>query len=78
MYRYNLKSTGASSAKYGNCEVCDKHASEVFYQTEERTYELPTFPANYSGWTGHGCFSYYGHEECLKSQQRNELEVENA
>ena len=32
MYRYQLRSTNYSSARYGLCEVCGEHASEVFSQ----------------------------------------------
>lgn len=40
VFRYRMKSTGASSHKYGNCEVCGQHASEVFHQVEERQFFL--------------------------------------
>ncbi|MCL4296270.1 MAG: hypothetical protein KJ077_11100 [Anaerolineae bacterium] len=64
-YRYRLSSTGNSSAKYGPCEVCGKHASEVFSQSEEREYE----PGQ---WTGLGCHSYFGHKECLEGKRRGQ------
>ena len=35
---YELKTTGASSEKYGVCEVCGKHASEVFFLTDKNNY----------------------------------------
>lgn len=41
VFRYRIKSTGASSHKYGNCEICGQHASEVFSQVEERLYFRP-------------------------------------
>ena len=62
MYRYNIKSTGASSAKYGNCEVCKLSTSEVFHQMEERQTD--------HGWTIAGCNDLFGHKECLESKQR--------
>ena len=61
-YKYAINSTGGSSAKYGNCEVCGKHASEVFLQIEERKYS--------EGYTHFKCNSYFGHRECLESKRR--------
>jgi hypothetical protein len=60
-HRYTLTSTGASSAKYGNCEVCGKPVSEVFQQTEEKRYE--------NGWTRQGCHYLFGHKECLETKR---------
>lgn len=62
VYRYRLTSTGGSSAKYGPCEVCSEHASETFYQIEEKQYE--------GGWTQHECKSLFGHKDCLCSHRR--------
>lgn len=62
MYQYKMKSTGHSSNKYGNCEVCDKHATEVFYQTEKRKCS--------GGWTRYMCRDLYGHKECLIKTRR--------
>lgn len=64
-YRYTLKSTGHSSAKFGLCEVCGKHVSEVFVQTEMQFYE-DEFG---SGWTYYECEDYFGHERCLRSKR---------
>ena len=44
-YRYRIQSTGASSHKYGPCEVCGKHVSEVFSQIEQRWYGTQGDPA---------------------------------
>lgn len=41
MYKYNLISTGESSQKYGNCDICKKHATEVFHLVEEKEYFNP-------------------------------------
>lgn len=38
-YTYKLISTGGSSVKYGDCEVCKHPATEMFHQTEELIYE---------------------------------------
>ena len=38
LYRYRLNSTGHSSTRFGPCEVCGKHASEVFIQAEQKRY----------------------------------------
>ena len=64
-YRYRLTSTGDSSEKYGACEVCGKHASEVFQQAEERAFE--------GGWTQYQCRRLFGHEGCLIAQRRGQL-----
>lgn len=81
-YRYSLKSTGYSSDRYGKCEVCRKHSSEVFHQVEERKYDpnkahiddLLEDSAVYQkldpGWTRNKCFDLWGHKECLISKRR--------
>lgn len=56
-YRYTLKSTGQSSTRFGNCEVCHLPASEVYHQTEEREYKT-------NHWTP--VLDLYGHKECLE------------
>lgn len=62
-YQYKLTSTGQSSQKYGNCEVCEKHVSEVFYQVESVEYEPGRF-------TYYECKNYFGHKVCLLSVRR--------
>jgi hypothetical protein len=66
-YRYTLRSTGHSSAKFGPCEVCIHHASEVFSQTEEVSYRRHDGTI---GWTREGCFDFFGHKACLESRQK--------
>lgn len=69
LYRYRLKSTGDSSARFGKCEVCDQYASDVFIQAEERQY-WSVLKQDW-GWTYHQCRPHlFGHEQCLKSKQR--------
>jgi hypothetical protein len=64
MYAYRMKSTGASSEKFGKCECCDKHVSEVFAMSEMRA----TADDRY---TYAGCaVRIYGHRECLIARQR--------
>lgn len=70
-YRYRLYSTGDSSAKYGVCEVCGKHATEVFHQVEERAFYYPENGQTYMGWTQHLCHSFFGHETCLRGKRRH-------
>lgn len=75
-YRYQLRSTRGSSEKYGPCEVCGKHASEVFSQTKERAFQLdhrdsPAVLAmcpDMIGWAHKG--DLFGHEECLTNSRR--------
>lgn len=73
-YRYKVSSTNNNSHSYGNCEVCGKHCTEVFVQTEEREYMLPDIIAiernTKYGWTQHECKTIFGHEKCLLSKQR--------
>lgn len=33
-HTYEIRSTGKSSAFFGDCEVCHSHVSEVFFQIE--------------------------------------------
>jgi len=61
-YTYRLISQKESSAKYGPCEICGEHVSEVFHQIESRKYE--------DGYTYAGCKDYFGHKKCLESKQR--------
>lgn len=74
-HRYRIRSTGFSSHRYGPCEVCHKHASEVFIQSEERSYEVyadePGFPG--VGWTIDGCRMLFGHEQCLLGQRKQSI-----
>ncbi len=71
-FAYRLKSTGESSAYFGPCEVCRKHVSEVFMQTEE-CYVDEENPIN--GQEGFmtlaGCrCTAFGHKDCLTALQR--------
>lgn len=59
---YILRNTNRSSSELGNCEVCGKHASEVYHLVQQRSY---TEPDGTQGRTYHGCFSKWGHKECL-------------
>ena len=84
MFRYHISTTGHSSARYGPCEICGEHVSEVFCQREEQTYDasealqhIKQLKSNGtykfgtpSGWTERGCFSYFGHRSCLEGKQR--------
>lgn len=72
MYRYKLVSTGDSSARYGNCDVCGKHVTEVFIQREERRYRFEHNGKIYEGWTGEGCHYLFGHKECLIAKRKTE------
>lgn len=63
-YRYRLRSTDASSSKFGPCEICGKHATEVFRQTEELEYDDEESETG-KGWTQYECRSAFGHESCL-------------
>ena len=68
IYRYKLSSADESSAKLGNCDICGKHAAEVYHQTEEKFYRIDRI--KHEGWTQHGCKTLFGHEECLLIARR--------
>lgn len=74
-FRYRLTPTGRSSERYGPCEVCHQHASEVFHLVEERAYALhgpglPPEDPHATGWTRSGCQDLFGHEACLLQARR--------
>lgn len=72
-YVYRIKTTRQSSKTLGSCEVCQEHASEVFYQVEGLTYRTDDLDD-----CGPGkiliCHlntqNLFGHEACLKSKRR--------
>lgn len=66
-FRYRIKSLGASSAKFGPCEVCAKHVADVLLQTEGTCYleDDGTLQTTY-----YGCRDLFGHEACLRSARR--------
>ena len=75
-YKYEIKSTGYSSQRYGPCEICKKDVSEVFLQREFRVYKLSERskeaiesligkPAGEYGEMLTGGGGTFGHEECL-------------
>lgn len=68
-FRWFLKSTEHSSTKYGPCEVCNKHCSEVYHQWCEVAYWSQTRQKI--------SFTYYrapkglfGHLECLMEARK--------
>lgn len=75
-YRYRLKSLGDSSARYGNCECCRKLVSEVFIQTEEKSFSLdvlddPAIRAVHPDGVGWSMgLSLFGHEACLMKARK--------
>lgn len=74
-FLYRLKSTGAGSDRFGVCEVCGRHCSEVFLQhkTEEGTYDARHEAAGLgkAGETFTMDRGYtFGHQSCLKKVQR--------
>ncbi len=69
-YRYRISSTGDSSEKYGKCQCCNKHASEMFQQVEEKI--------GYSHYLKRTCYgltnnkNLFGHKECLEQTRKLE------
>lgn len=69
--RYRLTRLKASSDKYGPCEVCKKHVSDMHYQVEERYFRHTSGrPPFQEGWTHADCRSIFGHEACLSARRR--------
>lgn len=69
-YKYRLSKGGASSDKYGLCEVCGGYVSDVYLQTESRWYAFEHHDVKHSGFTQTGCKSLFGHSQCLISKRR--------
>jgi len=67
MNKYKISSLGGSSDKYGKCEVCGKHVSDVFIQ---QPYEQFTGPDGEVCWETKE--SIFGHKECLLSMRTDE------
>ena len=65
-YTYQLKSTGSSSSKYGVCEVCNEHVSEVFHQVEKKDF----FSIVTNKIEQQYIQDLFGHEKCLIGRQR--------
>ena len=55
-----LKSTGGSSVKYGNCDICGKPATEVFDMSLSIRHS-----DHISHWK-----DIFGHKECLERKYR--------
>ena len=74
VYRYRLAQTGFGSARYGPCEVCDRHCDTVYHQVEERRFRLhPDEQAERGeefGWTQYQCHNLFGHQSCLLAARR--------
>lgn len=68
-YHYTMISTRDSSAKYGPCEVCGEHCTEVFHQVEQREFISVEKPDEIS-LTYYQCWDYFGHENCLIGKRR--------
>ena len=68
--RWALTDWQASSVKYGACEVCGKHCTEVYHQAENLRFDLDEIDIAdglTDGWTYHGATDLVGHESCLRS-----------
>lgn len=69
-FRYKAVPTGASSEKYGPCEVCFKEALEVFMQIEE------VWCNDRHRYVRYRCLSLIGHLSCLTLQRREREAVQ--
>lgn len=74
-YRYRIHRTRHSSERYGPCEVCKEHVTEVSLQVEERFFTIPASGTHVgrSGWTQYQCTSFFGHEPCLVGRRKGEF-----
>jgi len=62
--KYQIRSTGYSSDRFGACECCGKHVSEVFILNHQMRYDDPELGPS---WTYYGNIGMkFGHEACLK------------
>lgn len=66
--QFRLTNLEDSSAKYGDCEICKKHCSEIYLQTKLEFYDFPEDDA--SGWSYAG--QGFGHKDCLISLRNKE------
>jgi hypothetical protein len=70
-YRYCIRSTGASSERFGPCEVCGARVSDVHIQTAAKRM------ASEAGWyMAEDCPTLFGHEACLVAQRKGVSERE--
>ncbi len=67
VHRYKLTNTNQSSSYYGNCEICNKHVSEVYTQSHENKVIIE----GKVHWIYIG--DAFGHEKCLLSKQEGTL-----
>lgn len=67
-YKINIVNQNASSAKFGPCEVCNKHASEVFHVWSEEWVEN----GDDYFYTQHKNVSLFGHKDCCLSKMPKE------
>lgn len=70
VYLYRISSTGYSSKRYGACEVCGEHVTEVHLQTE--SVRKPEHLDRIYG-TGK---SWFGHPDCLINVRHLPHEIE--
>ena len=69
-FAYKLESAGFSSHQCGNCEVCGKHATEVFIQVKYKHYKFERNGKTYEGDSHQG--TTFGHEQCLIEARKNQ------
>lgn len=60
--RYVLRKTGATSTRYGNCDICHASARDVCYQVECRAVEVDGVFV----WSARDCRMLFGHKNCLR------------
>lgn len=63
MYIYRISSTGYSSVRYGNCEMCGKHVTEVHLQVEIVFDNVGLLLIRTNDW--------FGHDSCLRGIRKH-------
>ena len=68
-----IRTTNRSSHHYGNCELCNQHASEIFTFTRHRVY-INDDGMRYLSPTAAGT---YAHRQCIEDQFGEPVEHES-
>ena len=67
---YKLSPTGENSAKFGNCECCNKHVSDVYIMSAIETYSYELDGKTYTDTKRVNLPFAFGHMECLFLSQK--------
>lgn len=69
-FEYVVYGTMYGSDRYGKCEVCDEHCSQVFVARSRRPYDddgtIRYTEYKCPRWEGNNSISIWGHEDCVE------------